>query len=156
MSIKVFCIGKTSEEYLNSGMSVYLKRLLKYGNLQWIELTDVKKNKFSNQIELKHLEGKLFLREIGSNDFVIGLDEKGKQFTSREFATWLNQVTVSNSNLVFIIGGAFGYSEELYQRMNYMISMSEMTFSHQLVRLLFLEQLYRAYTILHGEPYHND
>jgi 23S rRNA (pseudouridine1915-N3)-methyltransferase len=156
MSVKILCIGKTADSYLEQGMNVYKKRLNKYGGIRWIELPDVSKKKFSSENSLKLLESKIFLKEIQPNDYVIGLDEKGSQFKSRDFASKWNELTVGHSNLVVLVGGAYGYHEELYSRMDSLISMSKMTFSHQLVRLLFLEQLYRAYTILNGEPYHND
>ncbi|MCB0734374.1 MAG: 23S rRNA (pseudouridine(1915)-N(3))-methyltransferase RlmH [Flavobacteriales bacterium] len=156
MAIRVLSIGKTSTSYLTEGMGMYLKRLNKYGGINWTELPDIRKNKFSTDMELKALEADAFLKEIGTTDFVIGLDEKGKSYTSRAFAGKMNDWMVGNSNLVFVIGGAFGFDHKLYERMNTKISMSEMTYSHQLVRLLFLEQLYRAFTILKGEPYHND
>lgn len=156
MAIKALCIGKTSESYLKDGMEIFTKRIGKYASFQWIELSDVKKNKFSSSDELKKLEAEILLKEIAPRDFVIGLDEKGESYSSRDFAASLNQFSVENANVVFIIGGAFGYDEQVYQRMNKKISLSKMTFSHQLVRLLFLEQLYRAYSILKGDPYHND
>ena len=155
MSVKILCLGKTSEKYILDGMAIYQKRLSKYGGMQWIELPDNKKKNL-NPTKLKEAEAKIFLKEIKPSDYVIGLDENGRHYSSRDFAAKWSQVTSNNSDVVILIGGAFGYGDAVYQRMNSMISLSEMTFSHQLVRLLFLEQLYRAYTILHGEPYHND
>jgi 23S rRNA (pseudouridine1915-N3)-methyltransferase len=156
MAVKVLCIGKTSESYLNEGMEIYKQRLKKYGGISFIELPDVKKKHFSNPEELKVQEAVAFMKEIRNTDFVVGLDEKGIQYGSRAFAKKWNDLLAGNSNLTFVIGGAYGFNDELRERFNLLISLSEMTFSHQLVRLLFLEQAYRANTILHGEPYHND
>jgi len=156
MSVKIVCIGKTSESYLKEGMNVYLKRLTRYGNIQWIELPDVPKKKFNSQTTLKYQEFLLFQKEFQPGDCVVGLDEKGGSYGSHSFAQFWNTLVTGNSNVIVLIGGAYGYHDELYSRMNNRISLSQMTFSHQLVRLLFLEQLYRAHTILRGEPYHND
>lgn len=156
MAVKVLCIGKTSEAYLQNGMQIYFKRLRKYGVIHWLELADVKKNLFHTPEELMKLEAAVFNAKLTSTDFVVALDEKGDTFTSRDFASKWNALTAQNSSVVVLIGGAFGFDKEFRKRFNFSISLSDMTFSHQLVRLLFLEQLYRAQTILHGEPYHND
>jgi 23S rRNA (pseudouridine1915-N3)-methyltransferase len=156
MAIRVLSIGKTSDEFLKKQINTYVSRVSKYAIPTWHELPDVKKKLFNKPEELKKLEAQIFLKEIKPNSFVIGLDEKGKSFTSREFANKIDHWTVNNADLVFVIGGAFGFDQELYNRMNTMISLSKMTLSHQMVRLLLAEQLYRGYSILHGEPYHND
>lgn len=105
----------------------------------------------------KEAEGALILSSVDSRDFVILLDERGKEFTSREFATYIDKKTLSlPGNLVFVIGGPYGFSKEVYERANDKVSLSKMTFSHEMVRLFFVEQLYRAMTILRGEPYHHD
>lgn len=155
MKITLLSIGKTNEKYLEEGMKIYLKRLPHYTSFEYKELKDVKK--FSTTDDLKNKEGEIFFQQIQNEDFIILLDEKGKEYTSIEFSSYINKHSVnSTKNLVFIIGGAFGFSEDLYKRANQKISLSNMTFSHQMIRLFFLEQMYRAFTIIRGEKYHNE
>lgn len=157
MKVKLIVVGKTAFDYLKEGESVYENRLIHYTNYERILIPDVRSPKnFSNE-ELKKKEGESILAKITNQEFVVLLDEKGKSFTSVYFANWINQKINENvSTLTFIIGGAYGFSKELYERANQKISLSEMTYSHQLVRVIFLEQLYRAHTILKGEPYHHE
>ncbi len=157
MKVKLIVVGKTAFDYLKEGESVYENRLIHYTNYERILIPDVKSPKnFSNE-ELKKKEGESILAKITNQEYVVLLDEKGKCFTSVSFANWINQKINENiSTLTFIIGGAYGFSKELYDRANQKISLSEMTYSHQLVRIIFLEQLYRAHTILKGEPYHHE
>ncbi|MBO6516878.1 MAG: 23S rRNA (pseudouridine(1915)-N(3))-methyltransferase RlmH [Bacteroidia bacterium] len=156
MAIRIVSIGKTNDDFLARSIETYLKRIKKYAIVSWVELPDVKKKLFNTPEELKRLEADLLLKDVRPTSFLIGLDEKGKQFTSREFANKMDHWAVSNSDLVFVIGGAFGFDQKVYNRMNTMISLSKMTLSHQMVRLLLAEQVYRGYSILNGEPYHND
>lgn len=156
MAIKILNIGKSKNAYLVKGVEDYLTRLGKYAIVQWVELPDAKKKHYKTVEELKKLESDIVLAEVKPNTFLIGLDEKGKRFTSRAFAEQVNLWTSSNADVAFVIGGAFGFHNELYERMNAKISLSDMTLSHQMVRLLLVEQIYRGYSILNGEPYHND
>jgi 23S rRNA (pseudouridine1915-N3)-methyltransferase len=156
LAIKVLNIGKSKNTYLVQAVQDYLTRLGKYAIVQWIERPSVRKKQYKTADELKKLEADEILAEVKPNTFLIGLDEKGKTFTSRDFAQQLNSWTRSNADIAFVIGGAFGFHDSVYQRMDTMISLSKMTLSHQMVRLLLIEQIYRGYSILNGEPYHND
>ena len=156
MAIKILNIGKSKHNYLVQGVNDYLTRLGKYAIVQWVELPDARKKHYKTVDELKKLEADIFLAELKPSTFLIGLDEKGKRFTSRGFATQMNNWTRENGDIAFVIGGAFGFHDSLYNRMNAKISLSDMTLSHQMVRLLLVEQIYRGYSILNGEPYHND
>ncbi|QCR22054.1 23S rRNA (pseudouridine(1915)-N(3))-methyltransferase RlmH [Pontibacter sp. SGAir0037] len=157
MKIKLIAIGKTDEKFLEEGIEKYLKRLKHYHPFEFIIIPDIKQGgKFSAE-QLKEAEGKLIQQKLQEGDHVILLDEKGKTFTSSEYATFLQKkLNTVTTNLIFIIGGAFGFSPALYERANDKISLSKMTFSHQMVRLFFTEQLYRGFTILRGEKYHHD
>lgn len=157
MRINLICIGKTDDKEIVSLIKYYLPRIPKHWNFELIEIPDVKNAKNLSSDQLKKEEAKLFQNQIDSSDLVILLDEKGKQFTSREFSEkidfWMGS-SVKKVNI--LIGGAYGFSEEIYQRANEKISLSKMTFTHQMIRLFFVEQIYRAATILQGKPYHND
>lgn len=157
MRINLICIGKTDDKEIVSLMKYYLPRLPKHWNFELMEIPDVKNAKNLTPDQLKKEEAKLFQNNIDASDLVIILDEKGKQFTSREFSEkidfWMGN---SVKKIHFLVGGAYGFSEEIYNRANEKISLSKMTFTHQLIRLFFVEQIYRAATILQGKPYHND
>jgi len=157
MRISLLCIGKTDDKEITSLISYYLNRLPKHWNFEITEIPDVKNAKNLSSDLLKKEEAKLFLNHIDKTDLVIILDEKGKQFTSREFSqkidTWMNS---SVKKVHILIGGAYGFSEEIYSRANEKMSLSKMTFTHQMIRLFIVEQLYRADQILQGKPYHND
>jgi 23S rRNA (pseudouridine1915-N3)-methyltransferase len=156
MKLEFWMIGKTAFSYLEEGMAIYEKRLKRYIPVETRILPDIKNAKNLSPIELKRKEGELILSKINSDDCLILLDERGKVYDSVGFARFLEQqLQSSRKRLVFQIGGAYGFSEAVYQRANYKIALSKMTFSHQMVRLFFLEQLYRGMTILRGEPYHN-
>ena len=155
MKIRVIWIGKTNEKYLLSGIDIFIKRLQHYCTNDLIEIKDVKKS--SSPEVLKMMEGQEILAKIESDDFVILLDEKGKNLTSIELSEFVaKHQLIATKRLVFVIGGAFGFSDEVYQRANFKLSLSKLTFSHQMVRLFFYEQLYRAFTILRNEKYHNE
>lgn len=155
MKVTLLSIGKTNEKYLEEGMKIYLKRLTHYTTFQYIELKDVKSSLDSSVV--KNAEAKLFLSHITKEDYVVLLDEHGTEYTSVGLSKYIAQMqNQSTKKMVFIIGGAFGFSEELVQRANAKMALSKLTFSHQMVRLFFVEQLYRAYTIIRGEKYHNE
>ncbi len=157
MRINLLCIGKTDNKEISSLIQYYQNRLPKHWNFEITEIPDVKNAKNMTPEILKKEEAKLFLNFIENSDFTIILDEKGKQFTSREFSSKIeNWMNVSVKKVNFLIGGAYGFSEEIYSRANEMMSLSKMTFTHQMIRLFFVEQIYRADQILQGKPYHND
>ena len=157
MRINLICIGKTDDKEIISLIRYYLPRIPKHWNFELIEIPDVKNAKNLSSDQLKKEEAKLFQNQIDSSDLVILLDEKGKQFTSREFSVKIdNWMGSSVKKVNILIGGAYGFSEDIYQRANEKISLSKMTFTHQMIRLFFVEQIYRAATILQGKPYHND
>jgi 23S rRNA (pseudouridine1915-N3)-methyltransferase len=156
MKVKLICCGKTVDSYLVEGELNYQNRLKHYFTFERVDLPDLKNTKNLTTNQIKEEEGKTIVKQITSNQEVILLDEQGKNYTSVEFASYLNQhFTYNFKDLVFIIGGPYGFSKEIYERANRKISLSNMTFSHQMVRLIFLEQLYRAASIIKGEPYHH-
>lgn len=157
MKIRLLCIGKTDDRYIQEGVEKYLKRLKHYVSFQIVELPDIKNVKNLSENQQKDREGDLLLKNIHTQDFVVLLDERGKEFRSIEFSAYLEHKMVSSTaQLVFIIGGPYGFSAAVQQRANYTISLSKMTFSHQMIRLFLVEQLYRAYSIMRGEPYHHE
>ena len=155
--MKLIVIGKTKSKFLLDGENEYQKRLRHYCKFSELIIPDIKNGGKHSKKELKEKECSLILASIKSNDYVILLDDKGETLSSIEFSEFLNKKMVSSTyELVFIIGGAFGFSESVYRRANTKLSLSKMTFSHQMVRMIFKEQLYRAFTILKGEKYHHD
>lgn len=154
MALRFIVVGSTKEKYYKQSEQEYTKRLKKFVNLSYIEVGSSKKS--ADRSSCLQMEEINILKQIGKQDFVILLDEKGKQFTSREFAEKLNNLLVNNANLTFVIGGAFGFSNAVQQRADLLISLSKLTYPHHLVRTIFLEQLYRGFTILSGGNYHND
>ncbi|MGY8950502.1 MAG: 23S rRNA (pseudouridine(1915)-N(3))-methyltransferase RlmH [Flavobacteriales bacterium] len=157
MKIVLITIGKTNEKYLIEGISDYQKRLKHYTNFERIEIANIKNAKNFSESELMKKEGELILKQIQNSDHLVLLDDKGKDFTSQKFSQKLQQWMLSGKKrLVFIVGGAYGFSDEIYKRGNEKLSLSKMTFSHQMVRLFFVEQIYRGYTILNNEPYHHE
>lgn len=156
MKIELWAIGKTNEKYLDAGLELYGKRLKNYLPFQMEILPDVKIKTGDSKL-LKKEEGKLVLSKLAPDDWLVLLDEKGQEFTSMELSRWLERrLGDSRRKMVFLIGGAFGFSPEVYTRANEQWALSKLTFSHQMVRLFCLEQLYRAMTILKNEPYHNE
>lgn len=157
MKINLLCIGKTDDKEIKNLINYYLARLPRHWNFEITEIPDVKNARNLTPDLLKKEEAKLFLNQIENTDLVLLLDEKGKQFTSREFAQKLDSYQNNSiKKICFLVGGAYGFSEEMYQRANEKISISKMTFTHQMIRLFFVEQIYRADQILQGKPYHND
>lgn len=157
MKIVLLTIGKTNERYLVDGIQHYQNRLKHYMPFDIIEIPNIKKAQNLSKTELKRKEGLLITQYIQSTDYVILLDDKGKTSSSLEFAqkleSWLNS---GKKRLLFVVGGAYGFSDEIYSKASRKCSLSKMTFSHQMVRLFFAEQLYRAFTILKNEPYHHE
>lgn len=156
MQIKLLCIGKTGKSFLEEGEREYLKRLSNYIPVELQLLPDIKNAKSLSEAQIKQKEGEQFLEKIGPKDPVILLDERGKQYDSVAFSEFLQeQFNRGGKQVFFLVGGPYGFSDAIYQRANGQLSLSKMTFSHQMIRLFFLEQIYRAMTILKGEPYHH-
>lgn len=155
MAIRVLAIGDSSYSFFKEAESEYLKRLTRYAKVEYIVLKSAKGGKNYPSEKIAEQEGRELLKRIKKNDLVVLLDEKGKQFSSEKFAVQLEKWMVSQGDMVFVIGGAYGFSKEMYASCHALLSLSSMTFSHQMVRMFFFEQLYRAFTILNGEPYHN-
>lgn len=157
MTIRLLTIGKTDSKQLEELISIYEKRLSHYVKFEFDIIPDIKNSKNLSEQQQKQKEGELILKQVTPSDFLIVLDENGKQFSSVEFSNLLQKRMNSGiKNLVFVIGGPYGFSDEVYLRANSKISLSKMTFSHQMVRLFVVEQIYRAFTILKNEPYHHD
>ncbi|MDX1445838.1 23S rRNA (pseudouridine(1915)-N(3))-methyltransferase RlmH [Lishizhenia sp.] len=156
MKIKLICVGKTSKSFLVEGENEYLKRLKHYLPVERIELPDVKNAKKLTEDQIKQAEGEMILSKINPGETIFLLDEGGKTFSSEQYADFLQQkFNQGGHGLVFVIGGPYGFSSDMYAKANGKISLSKMTFSHQMVRMFFLEQVYRAMTILRNEPYHH-
>lgn len=157
MKVQVYYVGKTSEKYLREGEAVYQKRLKHYLPISFDVLPDIRNAGKLSSDELKVKEGDLILSKVNPEDGLILLDEAGEQFRSIKFARWLDrQLQAPYRRLIFVVGGAFGFSDGVYARANQKLSLSKMTFSHQMIRLFFAEQLYRGMSILRGERYHNE
>lgn len=156
MKIKLITIGKTDEQFLKEGINKYVARLKHYIDFQIIEIPDVKMGKKINVILQKETEGKEIIKHISKSDFVVILDEKGKEYNSINFSQFIQERMNTGMDLTFIIGGPFGFSDEIYVQADSKIALSQLTFSHQMVRLFFTEQIYRSFTILKGEKYHHD
>ena len=157
MKIKLICVGKTTSSYLIEGENEYLKRLKHFTSVEKIEIPELKNAKKMSENEIKKQEGELILKKLSSSDFLILLDEKGTEFNSMGFSKFLQKRMNSGAKtIVFVIGGAYGFSEEIYAKAQSKIALSKMTFSHQMVRMFFLEQVYRGFSILKGMPYHHE
>ena len=156
MIISLLCVGKTDSKEISSLLEDYEKRLRHYIRFERIELPDVKRKNLS-PAQQKSAEAELLLKKLSPPDQVILLDEKGKEFRSVEWSAQLESKMIHGTKrLVFLVGGPYGFDEQIYQRADSKISLSRMTFSHQMVRLFFVEQLYRAFTIIRNEPYHHE
>jgi 23S rRNA (pseudouridine1915-N3)-methyltransferase len=157
MKIEFWVIGKTNESYLETGMAIFQKRIQRYLKLSMVIIPDIKNAKSLSVKQVKQKEGEKILAKIKPGDFLILLDERGKERSSVQFANYINQqLQQSHHRILFLVGGAYGFSDAVYQRAQQKMTLSKMTFSHQMVRLFFLEQFYRAMTILRNEPYHNE
>ncbi|MCB4797414.1 23S rRNA (pseudouridine(1915)-N(3))-methyltransferase RlmH [Neotamlana laminarinivorans] len=156
MTIKLISIGKTDSKPLTTLIAEYEKRLGFYVKFIFEIIPDIKNSKNLSEAQQKIKEGELILNKTNTSDVIILLDENGKQFSSVGFSSYLQKHMNSGiKQLVFVIGGPYGFSEDIYKRSNGKISLSKMTFSHQMIRLFFIEQLYRGFTILRNEPYHH-
>jgi 23S rRNA (pseudouridine1915-N3)-methyltransferase len=157
MKALLLVIGKTDESYLNDGIEKYAARINKYMPFEIAVIPDIKNAKNMSFDQQKEKEGELLLKKLQTGDLLILLDEAGKEMSSAKFATWLNTQLISGKKrMVFVVGGPYGFSPAIYKQAYGKISLSKMTYSHQMVRLIFTEQFYRAHTILKGEPYHHE
>lgn len=156
MKITVILVGKTQDKPLDVLMAEYKKRLKRYIQVDWVEIPDYKNRGKVTSEELKKIEGQTILSKISSGDELYLFDEKGLEFTSIGFSNFFKKKMVGGvRNLVFVIGGAYGFSDAVYARANGKIALSKLTLPHQLIRVFVLEQIYRSYTIIKGEPYHH-
>ena len=157
MKILLLVIGKTDEDYLVTGIKKYVGRLGHYVSFEMKEIPDIRNRKTLSEDQQKKAESFLLLQQLQPGDQVVLLDENGKQYSSVAFAENLEKLMASGAKrIVFVIGGPYGFAQEVYDKADAKLSLSPMTFSHQMVRLVFVEQLYRAFTILKGEPYHHN
>ncbi len=156
MKIELILIGKTTSKHFIEGINDYFKRINHYIPFTITVIPELKSTKSLTEEQQKTIEGELILKKMNADDYVVLLDEHGKEFRSIEFASWLEKKQHSVRKLIFVVGGPYGFSQEVYNRCNEKVSLSKMTFSHQMIRLIFTEQLYRACTIIRGEPYHHE
>ena len=156
MKTELILVGKTNDKHFQTGIDDYCQRIGHYMPFSITVIPELKNTKSLSFQQQKEREGELILAKLQSSDHVVLLDEHGKDFRSVEFARWIEQKNASVRRLVFVIGGPYGFSEAVYSRANEKISLSKITFSHQMVRLVFVEQIYRACTIIKGEPYHHE
>ena len=157
MKVVLLSVGKTDEDFYAQAMDIFRKRLSHYIPFDLEFISDVKNTKHLSEKEQKNLEGEALLNRIHQGDYIVLLDDKGNQYSSVEFSRFIEKKSHSVSKrLVFVVGGPYGFPDDVYRRANEKLSLSRMTFTHQMVRLVFVEQLYRAMTILNGEPYHHE
>ena len=157
MKIELAVIGKTSIGYLKQGIDEYIKRLKHYAPFEIKYIDDIKNTKNISEDQQKRTEGAKILSLLDKSDFVVLLDEHGKEYTSMQYSSYIQKRMLSGAKkVVFVIGGPYGFSQEVYDRANDKISFSKMTFNHEMIRLIFTEQLYRAYTTINHEPYHHE
>lgn len=156
MKIELLLVGKTVNRHFIACIEDYVSRINHYVPFSITVIPELKNNKKMTEVQQKDQEGKLILKKISSADIVVLLDEHGKELRSIELASWLERKIQQARKLVFAIGGPYGFSQEVYHRANDLLSLSHMTFSHQMTRLIFAEQIYRACTIIKGEPYHHE
>lgn len=156
MKTELLLVGKTNDKHFQAGIDDYCKRIGHYMPFSITVIPELKNTKALSEAQQKEKEGELILQHIQSGDKVVLLDEHGKEFRSIEFASWIERQQQSVRKLIFVVGGPYGFSEAVYKRADDKISLSRMTFSHQMVRLVFTEQIYRACTIIKGEPYHHE
>ena len=156
MKTLLILVGKTTDKHFQAGIDDYASRIGHYMPFDIVTIPELRNTKSLSEEQQKTSEGELILRQLQPSDTVVLLDEHGREFRSVEYARWLTQKQQTARRLVFVIGGPYGFSDAVYERANEKISLSKMTFSHQMVRLIFTEQLYRACTIIKGEPYHHE
>ena len=157
MKITLLTVGKTDKDWVKEGLDIYVSRLKHYIPFSVVEIPELKNVSALSKDQIKTREGELILKNVRPTDDLILMDERGKQYTSVELARVLqDKISYIGKDIVFVIGGAYGFSEAVYSRADSKISLSKMTFSHQMVRAIFAEQIYRAFTIMRGEPYHHE
>lgn len=157
MKITLLTVGKTDKDWVRQGMDIYISRLKHYIPFSVVEIPELKNVSSLTKDQIKTREGELILKNVRPADDLILMDERGKQYTSVELAKVIqDKISYAGKDMVFVIGGAYGFSEAVYRRAESKISLSKMTFSHQMVRAIFVEQIYRAFTIMRGEPYHHE
>lgn len=157
MKITLLTVGRTDVEWVRKGLDLYVSRLRHYVPFSLIEIPELKNVSALAREQIKQKEGELVLKALKPSDCVILLDERGREYRSIEFSAMLeDRMSRGGRDLVFVVGGAYGFSDAVYSRSDEKISLSKMTFSHQMVRTIFVEQLYRAFTIMKGEPYHHE
>ena len=157
MKITLLTVGKTDRDWVRQGLDIYVSRLKHYIPFSMVEIPELKNVSALSKEQIKSKEGELILKNIRPADDLILLDEHGREYTSVELAKVIQEkISYTGKDMVFVIGGAYGFSPDVYSRANSRISLSKMTFSHQMVRAIFAEQLYRAFTIIKGEPYHHE
>lgn len=157
MKITLLTVGKTDRDWVKQGLDIYVSRLKHYIPFNIVEIPELKNVSALTKDQIKTREGELILKNIRPTDDVILMDERGREYTSVELAKVIQEkISYVGKDMIFVIGGAYGFSQEVYSRANSKISLSKMTFSHQMVRAIFAEQLYRAFTIMKGEPYHHE
>lgn len=156
MVVELIVVGRTTSAYLVTGIEEYLKRLKHYVRFSITVIPELRNAKNMREIQIKEAEGELILGNIVQSDRVVLLDDKGRQPTSEQMSDWLQGIMNRGTRrLIFVVGGAYGFSDAVYNRADEKLSLSSLTFSHQMVRLIFVEQLYRSFTILNNEPYHH-
>lgn len=156
MKTKLIVVGKTVDKNIIKGIEDYVARIGHYMPFEIIVIPELKNTKKLSTASQKDMEGELILKQLQLSDTVVLLDEHGKEYRSIEFASWIEKQQQTARTLVFVVGGPYGFSDAVYARSNSKLSLSKMTFSHQMIRLLFVEQIYRACTIIKGEPYHHE
>lgn len=156
MKTKLIVVGKTNDKNIIQGITDYVGRIGHYMPFDIVVIPELKNTKSLSLDVQKEMEGDLILKQLQPSDFVVLLDEHGKEYRSIEFAAWIEKRRQASQNLTFIIGGPYGFAKKVYDRADSKLSLSKMTFSHQMIRLLFVEQIYRACTIIKGEPYHHE
>ena len=155
MKITLLTVGKTDVRWVREGLELYVSRLSHYVRFSLKEIPELKNVSAFTKEQIKEKEGDLILSSLAPGDFVVLLDERGRKYRSVEFADFIRERLNRGADMVFVVGGAYGFSQKVYSRADSMMSLSDMTFSHQMVRTIFAEQLYRAFTIIRGEPYHH-
>ena len=156
MKTTLILVGKTTDKHFAAGIADYVERIGHYMPFEVTTIPELKNTKSLTEEQQKQAEGELIMKQIQPSDTVVLLDEHGRELRSTEMARWLEQKRNTARRLVFVIGGPYGFSQEVYTRANEQLSLSRLTFSHQMVRLVFTEQIYRACTIIKGEPYHHE
>ena len=156
MKTLLILVGKTTDRHFAAGIADYVERIGHYMPFELVTIPELKNTKSLTEEQQKTLEGELILKQLQPSDTVVLLDEHGRELRSIEFARWLEQKRNTARRLIFVIGGPYGFSNDVYDRANEQLSLSKMTFSHQMIRLIFTEQIYRACTIIKGEPYHHE